>query len=55
MEGTVRVQRREPGAKTTEVEARVALVCVSADDGKLLTGGTNLIWTLVDWAASDHA
>ena len=31
---TVRVQRRGPGAKMTEVEARVALVCASTDDGR---------------------
>ena len=43
---TVRVQRRGPGAKTTEVEARVALVCASTDDGRPFTGGTNLIWTV---------
>ena len=48
----VRMQRRRPGAKTTEVEAHVALVCASTDDGRLLTGGTNLIWTVVDWVAS---
>ena len=48
----VRVQRRGPGAKATEVEARVALVCASTDDGRPLTGGTNLIWTVVDWVAS---
>ena len=42
---TVRVQRRGPGAKTTEVEARVALVCASTDDGRPLTGGTNLTCT----------
>ena len=28
------LQRRGPGAKTTEVEARVALVCASTDDGR---------------------
>ena len=33
---TVRVQRRGPGAKTTEVEARVALVCAFTDDDRLL-------------------
>ena len=27
------MQRRGPGAKTTEVEARVALVCASTNDG----------------------
>ena len=38
--------------KTTEVEARVALVCASTSDGRLLTGGTNLIGTVVDCVAS---
>ena len=47
---TVRVQRHGPGAKTTEVEARVALVCASTDDGRPLTGGANLIWTVVDYS-----
>ena len=42
------MQRRGPGVKTTEVEARVALVCASTDDGRLLTDGANLIWTVVD-------
>ena len=42
------MQRRGPRAKTTEVEAHVALVCASTDDGRPLTGGTNLIWTVVD-------
>ena len=32
----------------TEVEARVALVCASTDNGRQLTGGTNLVWTVVD-------
>ena len=41
------MQHRGPGAKTTEVEAHVALVCASTDNSKLLTGGTNLIWTMV--------
>ena len=27
----------------------VALVCVSTDNGRPLTGSTNLIWTVVDW------
>ena len=49
---TVRVQRRGPEAKSTEVEARMALVCASTDDGRPLTGGTNLVWTEVDWVAS---
>ena len=34
--------------KMTEVEACVALVCASTDDSRSLTGGTNLIWTMVD-------
>ena len=46
------MQHRRPGAKTIEVEARVALVCASTDDSRLLTGGKNLIWTVVDWVAS---
>ena len=49
---TVRVQCQGPGAKMTEVEARVALVCASTDDGRSLTGSTNLIWTMVDSVAS---
>ena len=37
---TVRMQRRGPGAKKTEVEARVALVCASTDDdGPLQVAG----------------
>ena len=40
------MQRRRPKAKTTEVEAH--LFCASTDDGRPLTGGTNLIWTVVD-------
>ena len=52
---TVRVQRRGPGAKRTEVEAHVALVCASTDDGRPLTGSTNLIWMVVDWVASGRA
>ena len=35
--------------KTIEVEAGVALVCASTDDGRPLTGSTNLIWTVVDY------
>ena len=42
------MQRRGPGAKTTEVESHVALVYVSTDDSRPLTGGTNLIWTVVN-------
>ena len=34
-----------PGAKMTEVEVRVSLVCASTDDGRLLIGGTNLVST----------
>ena len=44
------MQRHGPGAKTNEVEERVALVCASTDDGKPLTGGANLIWTVVDYS-----
>ena len=40
------MQHRGPRAKTTEVEVRVALVCASTDDGRLLIGGTNLISTV---------
>ena len=47
-----------PRAKT-EVEAFVALVCTSTNDSRPLTGGTNLIWTVVDCSGSlqvpDHA
>ena len=46
------MQRRGPGAKTTEVEAHMALVCASTDYGRPLTASTNLIWTVVDWLAS---
>ena len=42
------MQRQGPGAKTTDVEAHVVLVCASTDDSRPLTGGTNLIWTVVD-------
>ena len=41
-----------PRPKTTEVEARMALVCASTDDGRPLTGGTNLIGKVVDCVAS---
>ena len=42
------------GDPEREVEARVALVCASTDDGRRrpLTGGINLIWAVVDWVAS---
>ena len=43
------MQRWGPRPKTTEVEARMALVCASTDDGKPLTDGTNVIWTVVDY------
>ena len=42
----------ETRTKTTEVEARMALVCASTDDGRPLTSGTNLIWTVVEWFTS---
>ena len=32
-----------------ELEARLALVCGSTDDNRSLTGGTNLLLTVVDW------
>ena len=50
---TVRVQYQGLEAKTTEVEARVALICASTDNGRPLLGGLNLIQTVVDWVASD--
>ena len=43
---TVRVQCRGHGAKTTEVEVCMALVCASTDDGRLLIGGTNFVLTV---------
>ena len=46
---TVRVQRQGPRVMMTELQARLALVCASTDDGRLLTNGTNLIWTVVYW------
>ena len=36
----VRVQRQGPRAMMTKLEARLALVYASTDDGRLLTGGT---------------
>ena len=45
---TVQVQRQEPRAMMTELEARMALVCASTDDSRPLTGCTNLIWTVVN-------
>ena len=41
------MQRRRPGVKTTEVQARVALVCASTNDSRPLTGGRNMP-TVVD-------
>ena len=38
------MQCQGPEAKTTEVEASMALICASADDGKPLTGGLNRWW-----------
>ena len=54
---TVRVQRRGPGVKTIEVEARVALVCASTDDGRPPTGGTNLYgwWLTGSFQVAGHA
>ena len=44
---TIRVQRLGPGAKTTEVEVCVALLCASTDDGRpLIAGSTNLVSTV---------
>ena len=45
----VRVQHQEPRAMMTELDARLALVCASTDDSRLLTGGTNLLSAVVDW------
>ena len=45
VEGYCRVQYRGPEAKTTEVEARVALICASTDDGRSSQA-------VVDWVAS---
>ena len=45
------MQHWGPRAKTTEVEARVALVCASTDDSRPLTGGINSIWTMVDYVS----
>ena len=52
---TVSVQRRGPRAKTTEVKARVALVCASTDDGRPLTDGKNLVWTVVEGSPASGA
>ena len=41
------MQRWGPRAKMTEIEARMALVCASTDNSRPLTGGTNLIWTVL--------
>ena len=47
------MQRRGPRAKTTEVEARMALVCASTDDGKpLYKFNMDARWTVVDWVTS---
>ena len=45
VEGYCRVQYRGPEAKTTEVEARVALICASTDDGRCSQA-------VVDWVVS---
>ena len=41
----------------TEVEAHVALVCASTNDGRPLTGSTNFIWMVVTGLLQvvDHA
>ena len=39
VEGYCQVQYWGPEAKKTEVEARVALICASTDNGRSLTGG----------------
>ena len=51
------MQCQGPGVKMTEVEAHVALVCASTNDGRPLTGGTNLIWMVVTGSLQvvDHA
>ena len=49
---TVIVKYRGHGAKMTEVEARVALVCASTNNSSLLTGGANLILMVVDCVTS---
>ena len=41
------MQYMGPKVKTTEVEAHLALVCASTDDGRPLTGDTNLIQVVV--------
>ena len=46
LRATVRVHCRGPGAKTNEVEVRMALLCAFADDGRPLIGGTNLVSTV---------
>ena len=51
---TVQVQRQEPTAMMTKLEARMALVCASTDDSRPLTGCTNLIWSVVNWVASGN-
>ena len=49
------MQHWGPGAKTTEVKVRVALVCASTDDGSPLTGGKNLVWTVVEGSPASGA
>ena len=43
VEGYCQVQYLGTEAKTTEVEARVALICASTNDARLLTCALNLI------------
>ena len=45
VEGYCRVQDQGPEAKMTEVEARVALICASIDDGRSSQA-------VVDWVVS---
>ena len=45
VEDYYRVQYREPEAKTTEVEARVVLICASTDNGRSSQA-------VIDWLAS---
>ena len=39
----------------TEVKTRVGLVCASTDDGRPLTGGKNLVWTVVEGSPASGA
>ena len=57
---TVRVQHQRPKEKRTKVEAYVAIklwfVLLPTINNRSLTGGTNLIWMVVEVASGkDHA